>query len=86
MNSVGSQFIDATFYAQVVPEFHATGDTLKSARVARITQRRPEVPLGGSVLVRLTLRLPKSVLLPLRPTVVVIPENQTTVTVEVEEP
>jgi hypothetical protein len=77
------QQVDATFYAQVEPEWssyvQADGQRrLKGAKVMRITQSRPARPVGGTVLVKLTLRLPTGAFLPLRPeAVVVIPDSLT---------
>jgi hypothetical protein len=81
---VSVEHVDATFYAQVQPEFsrwdnHATGekDVLR-AKVVNLTQQRPEHPRGGTVVVKLTIRVPKAAFLPLRPeAIVVIPEDMT---------
>jgi hypothetical protein len=76
-----SDYIDATFYAQVEPEWsnyaRADGDrSLLGAKVARLTQRRPNPPIGGTVTVKLTLRLPASAFKPLKPeAVVIVPES-----------
>lgn len=75
-------FKDATFYAQVEPEWgHAYGDhepPLRRVKVVRMTQTKPGRPLGGTVMVKLTLRIPESAFRPLRPeAVVVIPEDST---------
>lgn len=76
---------DATFYAQVEPEWgygvDANGDRrLSGAKVARITQKRPESPIGGTILVKLTIRVPSAVFRPLRPAaVIVIPADMTEV-------
>lgn len=87
--------VDATFFAQVEPEFSRYGnrDGLRDvvrAKVIALTQKRPDKPRGGTVLVKLTLRVPKAAFLPLRPeAIVVIPEDMTVTTpVEViaEEP
>lgn len=77
---------DATFYAQVEPEWghyrDSNGDLpVRGAKVARITQKRPDSPIGGTVLVKLTIRIPDAAFLPLRPAaVIVIPEDMTSVT------
>lgn len=87
--------VDATFYAQVEPEFSRYADregnrSVVAAKVVTITQKRPQRPRGGTVLVKLTLRVPEAAFLPLRPeAIVVIPEDMTVTTpVEViaEEP
>jgi hypothetical protein len=78
------QQVDATFYAQVQPEWSRYASLrdgqrrLDGAKVVRITQVRPAKPVGGTVLVKLTLRLPAAAFLPLRPeAVVVIPDSLT---------
>jgi hypothetical protein len=81
-----SDYQDATFYAQVEPEWgygrDANGERrLAGAKVARITQKRPGSPIAGTVMVKLTIRVPRSAFLPLRPAaVVVIPEDMTVTT------
>lgn len=85
-----SGFKDATFYAQVEPEWgHAYLDNdppLRRVKVVRMTQSKPSRPIGGTVMVKLTLRIPESAFRPLRPeAVVVIPEDSTVVQpIEVE--
>lgn len=70
-----------TFYVQIEPEFSAyasrDGDPqLRGIKAKRMTQSRPSDPLGGSVLVKLTVEVPDGAFMPLRPeAVVVIPEN-----------
>lgn len=81
---------DATFYAQVEPTWSRwTRDGEKyvdSVKVVTITQKKPERPRGGTVLVKLTIRVPDAAFLPLRPeAIVVIPEDLTITTpIEVE--
>lgn len=82
-------FQDATFFAQVDPEwrnYYGQEPTLVGARVVTITQKRPRKPKGGTVLVKLTIRVPDAAFLPLRPeAIVVVPEDMTVVTpLEVE--
>jgi hypothetical protein len=78
--------VDATFYAQVEPEwgYRAPGDeerSLRRVRVVRVTQQRPTQPKPGTVLVKLTLRVPAAAFYPLRPeAVVVVPESLTEAT------
>ncbi len=72
--------VDATFYAQVEPEWgYAYGGgepPLRGAKVLRVTQKRPTRQASGTVLVKLTLRIPEGAFRPLRPeAVVVIPES-----------
>lgn len=85
------QHVDATFYAQVEPEWspwtnYDSEHTLKGAKVVTITQKRPARQRGGTVLLKLTVRVPAGAFLPLRPeAVVVIPDDMTvTAPVEVE--
>jgi len=87
--------VDATFFAQVEPEWgnyvNADGNrALLGAKVVTITQKRPSRPRGGTVLVKLTIRVPEAAFLPLRPeAIVVIPEEMTATTpiqVEAEDP
>lgn len=67
--------VDATFYAQVEPVWGYTygGEQrpCKGAKVVTITQQRPNKPRGGTVLVKLTIRLPAGVFLPLQPEAVI---------------
>lgn len=79
-----SNHVDATFYAQVEPEWsryasHLTGEKeVTGAKVVSITQGRPQKQRPGTVLTKLTLRVPKAAFLPLRPeAIVVIPEDMT---------
>lgn len=79
-----SGFKDATFYAQVEPvwsRWRTNGEhTVQGAKVVRLTQAKPAKQMGGTVLVKLTLRIPEAAFLPLRPeAVVVIPEDMAAV-------
>lgn len=80
--------IDATFYAQVEPVWSSGGGTLVGARVARVGQKRPAQPIGGTVLVKLTLRMPTAAFKALEPAgVVEIPDTHTEpIRVEVVQP
>jgi hypothetical protein len=85
-----SDYQDTTFYLQVEPEWgmyrSANGDLqLVGAKAARITQKQPDPPKGGSVVVKLTVRVPSSALLPLRPPVVEVPEDRIEIVVTAEE-
>jgi hypothetical protein len=68
-------YVDATFYAVIVPEWsHYTENgrrLLRGAQVDRINQKRPEVVRGGGVVTRLTLRLDAQALLPLEPQAII---------------
>lgn len=81
--------VTATFYVQVEPEWSKwkrTGDNevvLDGAKASRITLRRPDNPLPGVVITRLTLELPASAFLPLQPQVVVAVPEFATETIEV---
>jgi hypothetical protein len=79
---VADDYVDATFYAQVAPEwsrYPVWGERqVNGAKVTRITQSRPDKPVGGTVLVKLTIRVPKAAFMPLRPeAIVVVPESLT---------
>ncbi len=79
---------DVTFWVQLEPEFdrYTNGDvTISGLKAVRVTQRYPDPPKAGCDIVRLTLRVPTSRLLPLAPDVVELPERPTTVGVTVED-
>lgn len=89
--------VDATVYLQVDPEWRAgywrdASDNLilGGAKVVRHTLQRPTKPKPGTVLVKVTLRVPAGAFLPLRPgAVVIVPESLTETTpveVTVEDP
>lgn len=75
------QQVDATFYAQVNPEWSSYGNRdrlehVRGASVVGLTQKPPAKPKPGSIVVKLTLRLPKAVFLALQPEAVIeIPES-----------
>ena len=70
-----------TFYVQIEPEWSAYTDkngdlVLRTIKAKRMTQQRPNEPLGGSVMVKLTVEVPDSAFMPLRPeAVIVVPES-----------
>ena len=69
---MSGKHVDATFYAQVEPEWStyitSNGErALRGAKVVTITQKKPTRPKGGTVLVKLTIRVPESAFMPLRP-------------------
>lgn len=78
-----SDHVDATFYVQVEPQWNQwmSGDSpnrLQGAKAVTLTQAKPGRQRGGTVLVKLTVRLPKSAFLPLAPeAIVVVPEDRT---------
>lgn len=85
-------YVDATFYVQLRPEWSrywedAAGNrVLSGAALANATIKRPLKQQPGTVLLKLTVRVPSGAFLPLSPeAVVVIPEGMTVVEpVEVE--
>lgn len=85
------EHVDAITYLQVEPDWgyyvkkDSPGD-VRGARIVRATQKRPDKPIAGTVLVKVTIRVPKAAFLPLRPeAIVVIPEDMTVATpIEVE--
>lgn len=89
---MSSDFQNATFYLQVEPEWgpylNSDGSyNLVGAKALRITQKQPDPPKGGTVVVKLTVKVPSSALLPLRPAPVEIAADQaTTVEVIAEDP
>lgn len=75
---------DATFYAQVEPVWYrgyaGSDPSVTKVRVVSISQKKPTRPRGGTVTVKLTIRVPDAAFLPLRPeAIVVVPENMTEV-------
>lgn len=85
------EYVDAPVYLQIEPDFFTfrptdTTEAVRGARVVGMTQKRPQQPRSGVVIVKVVLRLPKAAFVPLRPeAVVVIPESMTTpVPIEVE--
>ena len=87
---------DATFYVQVQPEFsryHPAGKppSVTGLKPVTMTQKAPSRPKGGTVLIKLILRIPDSAFHPLRPeAVIVIPEDMVqaspVIGVEVSDP
>lgn len=67
---------DVTFWAQIEPEWRiGAGDVrLVGLKVVRVTQRYPDPPKAGCDVVKLTLRVPVSRLLPLAPDPVELPD------------
>lgn len=76
--------VTATVYLQLAPDVNErVSDTspywLRGARVINATQNRATKPKGGTVEVKLEIRVPKAAFLPLQPeAVVVIPTELTT--------
>ena len=77
---------DATFYVQVEPVWSRWVESnglksVESLRAVSITKKKPDRPRGGTVLVKLTLRVPDAAFMPLRPeAVIVVPEDMTVTT------
>ena len=78
--------VTTTAYLQVEPRFHqgnywrdeAGNPGLEGAAVIGVTQRRPEKPRRGVVVVKVELDLPSGVFLPLRPQArIVVPDSLT---------
>lgn len=71
-----SDTVDARFYVQIEPDlqYRTVGNEPRvvGAKAARITQGRSLNPIPGTVQVKLTIRLPKAVFLPLRPEAVIV--------------
>lgn len=74
---------DVTFYVQVEPTFGRWTDRtgkhpVAALRAVAMNKNTPRSPRGGTVLVKLTLRIPDTAFYPLRPeAVIVIPEEMT---------
>lgn len=83
--------VDATFYAQVEPEY-GRWDTENpiGAKVVLISQRKPTAPIGGTVTVKLTIRVPKVAFQPLQPEAIVVVPSELAeahpIEVEAEDP
>lgn len=88
-------YVDAITYLQVEPEWARWSSKdiakdVRDAKIVRSTQNRPDKPLPGTVLVKVTVRVPKAAFLPLSPeAVVTIPMDMaeaTTIEVEAGDP
>jgi hypothetical protein len=71
---------DATVYLQLQADLYRStvsgGETVRSIKAVAVTQKRPERQRPGTVLVKLTVRVPDAAFLPLRPeAVIVVPED-----------
>lgn len=76
--------VDVTVYAQIEPEWATTG-SLWGAKVVRMSQKRPTAPIGGTVLVKLKLRMSASAFQPLQPAVIEVPTGAIEVSVAADE-
>jgi hypothetical protein len=73
-------------YLQILPRFGYRGQSVYSISAQRVTTRKPNPPIAGALVVRLTLEIPDAAFLPLAPAAtIVIPADHTEVTV-VSEP
>lgn len=79
-----SSHVDATFFVQIEPEWgrwfdarnQDTAGAVAGAKAVAITQNKPSRQRPGTVLAKLTVRVPKGAFVPLRPeAVIVIPED-----------
>lgn len=76
-----SRYIDATFYVQVEPDYvlgYRPSDTapIRGARAVGLTQKRPQRQKPGSVLIKLTVRMPDAAFRALHPeAVITIPDS-----------
>lgn len=79
--SADDNYVDVTCFAQVEPSWRYGDRTLaksvSGASVVRLTQTHPRQPIGGTVLVKLALRIPASAFLPLMPRPVDVPAEAT---------
>ena len=77
MSASDNDFVETSCYAQVEPIWRYSDRTLakslRGASVVRLTQSHPRQPIGGTVLVKLSLRLPRDAFLPLQPAMLVVP-------------
>ena len=82
-----SDYEDVTFYAQIEPEWdrYIGGELiLARAKATRITQRQPDPPRNGALVVKVILRIPTGRLLPLAPAVVVLGDDPAAVVMDAE--
>lgn len=56
--------VRATFYAQIEPELNYNGTRVVGAKLARATIRKPNNPIGGTLVVKITVDMPTSLLEP----------------------
>jgi hypothetical protein len=59
--------------------------TVDGARIVAITQKRPDKPKPGCIVVELTIRIPEAAFLPMQPTAVIdIPDTFTAISALIE--
>jgi hypothetical protein len=90
MSAEGNDYVHVTCYAQVEPTWQYSNRDLtksvKGASVVRLTQTHPRQPIGGTVLVKLALKIPSAAFVPLQAATAVVPlEAALPVLVEVGE-
>lgn len=84
--------VTATMYAQIEPVWNYWNDQTKppvGAKVRRLTQKKPDEPLGGCITVKLNIELPAQAFMPLEPeATIVVPAEFITqpITVTAEDP
>jgi hypothetical protein len=85
------KYHDAQFYVQIEPVWShytssSTGErALQGIKAVAITQKKPDRPRPGTVTANLTVRVPETAFLPLRPQVViVIPEDMIAANLPIE--
>ena len=86
--------VDAKVFAQVEAtrvsnrwssQLHKYVPEVDGARIVAITQKRPEKPKSGCIVVELTIRLPEAAFLPMQPTAIIdIPDTFTSIAALVE--
>lgn len=69
--------VRATTWLQIEPTYPTYGNTPNGAKVVRSTQKEPDYPLAGTVLVKLNVNVPVSAFEPLGVVNVDIPEELT---------
>jgi hypothetical protein len=76
---MGQKTLDATFYVQIEPEFVGRENPwVRAIKAVGLTQKRPQRQRPGTVMVKLTVRVPTAAFMPLRPeAIVVVPEDMT---------
>jgi hypothetical protein len=77
---------DATFYVQLQPTFYLSRGEhqVREIRAVALNQKKPNQPRAGTVLVKLTVRVPDGAFLPLRPEAVIVVPEEMTVTSPIE--
>lgn len=76
-----------TFYAQLKPELAGSPSRwyVRALRFARATSRYPRDPVGGAIIVQISVEIPDEVLKPLQPKAVIeIPVEQLDIVVRAE--